>query len=97
MQSTQVPQNQNFLNRPPGQIPVTHGNVQPQLTMRGAVTANQQPAVTGPLPNQVAQGQAQPPGSMLRLPNPGANPQLLSRFSLRRREASYSCVFKSAP
>ncbi|KAI5097048.1 mediator of RNA polymerase II transcription subunit 25 isoform X3 [Silurus meridionalis] len=168
MQSTQVPQNQNFLNRPPGQIPVTHGNVQPQLTMRGAVTANQQPAVTGPLPNQVAQGQAQPPGSMLRLPNPGANPQLrslllsqqqpvrecvcvcvcvcethkqsphrgyimsvitlctfsacvcvcvcvrlnkqqllysgkcsceitVSRFSLRRREASYSCVFKSAP
>ncbi|KAI5619725.1 mediator of RNA polymerase II transcription subunit 25 isoform X3 [Silurus asotus] len=102
MQSTQVPQNQNFLNRPPGQIPVTHGNVQPQpvvvgmapvsqvtmmdeqqrqnnmLTMRGAVTANQQPAVTGPLPNQVAQGQAQPPGSMLRLPNPGANPQLRS-------------------
>ncbi|GAA6074154.1 mediator of RNA polymerase II transcription subunit 25 isoform X3, partial [Tachysurus ichikawai] len=32
MQSTQVPPNQNFLNRPPGQIPVTHGNVQPQVT-----------------------------------------------------------------
>ncbi|KAK3520098.1 hypothetical protein QTP70_013284 [Hemibagrus guttatus] len=102
MQSTQVPPNQNFLNRPPGQIPVTHGNVQPQpvvvgmapvsqvtmmdeqqrqnnmLTMRGAVTANQQPTVTGAPPNQVAQGQAQPPGAMLRLPNPGANPQLRS-------------------
>ncbi|XP_053474533.1 mediator of RNA polymerase II transcription subunit 25 isoform X1 [Ictalurus furcatus] len=102
MQSTQVPPSQNFLNRPPGQIPVTHGNVQPQpvvvgmapvsqvtmmdeqqrqnnmLTMRGAVTANQQPPVTGAPPNQVAQGQAQPPGAMLRLPNPGANPQLRS-------------------
>ncbi|XP_034166176.1 mediator of RNA polymerase II transcription subunit 25 isoform X1 [Pangasianodon hypophthalmus] len=102
MQSTQVPPNQNFLNRPPGQIPVTHGNVQPQpvvvgmapvsqvtmmdeqqrqnnmLTMRGAVTANQQPPVTSAPPNQVAQGQAQPPGAMLRLPNPGANPQLRS-------------------
>lgn len=36
MQPAQVPPNQNFLNRPPGQIPVTHGNVQPQVT-------NQQP------------------------------------------------------
>lgn len=78
MQATQVPPNQNFLNRPPGQIPVTHGSVQPQMTMRGAVTANQQPPVTGAPPNQVAQGQAQPPGAMLRLPNPGANPQLRS-------------------
>ncbi|KAK2829750.1 hypothetical protein Q7C36_017740 [Tachysurus vachellii] len=84
MQSTQVPPNQNFLNRPPGQIPVTHGNVQPQpvvvgmapvsqvtmmdeqqrqnnmLTMRGAVTANQQTPVTG-APTQS-----------------GANPQLRS-------------------
>ncbi|XP_035389423.1 mediator of RNA polymerase II transcription subunit 25 isoform X1 [Electrophorus electricus] len=48
------------------------------LTMRAAATANQQTPVTGPPPNQVAQGQAQPPGAMLRLPNPGANPQLRS-------------------
>ncbi|XP_076852706.1 mediator of RNA polymerase II transcription subunit 25 isoform X2 [Brachyhypopomus gauderio] len=98
----QVPPNQNFLNRPPGPIPVTHGNVQQQsvvvgmapvgqvtmmeeqqrqnnmLTMRAAATASQQPPVSGPPPNQVAQGQAQPPGAMLRLPNPGANPQLRS-------------------
>ncbi|XP_050962182.1 mediator of RNA polymerase II transcription subunit 25 isoform X5 [Labeo rohita] len=30
MQPGQVPPNQNFLNRPPGPIPVTHGNVQQQ-------------------------------------------------------------------
>ena len=36
MQSSQVPSNQTFLNRPPGPIPVTHGNVQQQVT-------NQQP------------------------------------------------------
>uniref|UniRef100_A0A4W4EEH1 Mediator of RNA polymerase II transcription subunit 25 n=1 Tax=Electrophorus electricus TaxID=8005 RepID=A0A4W4EEH1_ELEEL len=78
MQSGQVPPNQNFLNRPSGPIPVTHSNVQQQLTMRAAATANQQTPVTGPPPNQVAQGQAQPPGAMLRLPNPGANPQLRS-------------------
>ncbi|KAL7850146.1 hypothetical protein SRHO_G00194950 [Serrasalmus rhombeus] len=102
MQSGQVPSNQNFLNRPPGPIPVTHGNVQQQsvvvgmapvsqvtmmedqqrqnnmLTMRAAATANQQPPVSGAPPNQVAQGQPQPPGAMLRLPNPGANPQLRS-------------------
>ncbi|KAI4875360.1 hypothetical protein NFI96_022849 [Prochilodus magdalenae] len=152
MQSGQVPSNQNFLNRPPGPIPVTHGNVQQQtetaccsnplhfsshfvlsfiflfhpsfapvpctflflvllsrsisrclksvvvgmapvsqvalmedqqrqnnmLTMRAAATANQQPPVSGAPPNQVAQGQPQAPGGMLRLPNPGANPQLRS-------------------
>lgn len=77
MQTGQVPPNQNFLNRPPGPIPVTHGNVQQQLTMRAAATANQQPPVSGAPPNQVAQGQPQAPG-MLRLPNPGANPQLRS-------------------
>uniref|UniRef100_A0A673NC36 Mediator of RNA polymerase II transcription subunit 25 n=1 Tax=Sinocyclocheilus rhinocerous TaxID=307959 RepID=A0A673NC36_9TELE len=76
MQPGQVPPNQNFLNRPPGPIPVTHGNVQQQL--RAAATGNQQPPVTGAPPNQVAQVQAQPPGGMLRLPNPGANPQLRS-------------------
>ncbi|XP_016395598.1 mediator of RNA polymerase II transcription subunit 25 isoform X5 [Sinocyclocheilus rhinocerous] len=76
MQPGQVPPNQNFLNRPPGPIPVTHGNVQQQL--RAAITGNQQPPVTGAPPNQVAQAQAQPPGGMLRLPNPGANPQLRS-------------------
>ncbi|XP_050962181.1 mediator of RNA polymerase II transcription subunit 25 isoform X4 [Labeo rohita] len=76
MQPGQVPPNQNFLNRPPGPIPVTHGNVQQQL--RAAATGNQQPPVTGAPPNQVAQAQAQPPGGMLRLPNPGANPQLRS-------------------
>uniref|UniRef100_A0A3B1JLQ0 Mediator of RNA polymerase II transcription subunit 25 n=1 Tax=Astyanax mexicanus TaxID=7994 RepID=A0A3B1JLQ0_ASTMX len=102
MQTGQVPPNQNFLNRPPGPIPVTHGNVQQQsvvvgmapvsqvtmmedqqrqntmLTMRAAATANQQPPVSGAPPNQVAQGQPQAPGNMLRLPNPGANPQLRS-------------------
>uniref|UniRef100_A0A3B1KIU9 Mediator of RNA polymerase II transcription subunit 25 n=1 Tax=Astyanax mexicanus TaxID=7994 RepID=A0A3B1KIU9_ASTMX len=75
MQTGQVPPNQNFLNRPPGPIPVTHGNVQQQ---RAAATANQQPPVSGAPPNQVAQGQPQAPGNMLRLPNPGANPQLRS-------------------
>ncbi|XP_026064065.1 mediator of RNA polymerase II transcription subunit 25 isoform X3 [Carassius auratus] len=76
MQPGQVPPNQNFLNRPPGPIPVTLGNVQQQL--RAAAAGNQQPPVTGAPPNQVGQAQAQPPGGMLRLPNPGANPQLRS-------------------
>lgn len=31
MQPNQVPTNQNFLNRPPGPIPVSHGNVQQQV------------------------------------------------------------------
>lgn len=75
----QVQQNQNFLNRPAGPIPVSHGGVQQQMTMRAAGTANQQPPVTGAPPNQVAQGgQAPPQSTMLRLPNPGANPQLRS-------------------
>ncbi|XP_017274995.1 mediator of RNA polymerase II transcription subunit 25 isoform X2 [Kryptolebias marmoratus] len=103
MQPSQVPPNQNFLNRAPGPIPVSHGNVQQQsvvvgmppvsqvsimeeqqrqnnlMTMRAAGPTNQQPAVSGAPPNQVAQsGQAQPQGSILRLPNPGANPQLRS-------------------
>uniref|UniRef100_A0A8C1VF80 Mediator of RNA polymerase II transcription subunit 25 n=1 Tax=Cyprinus carpio TaxID=7962 RepID=A0A8C1VF80_CYPCA len=100
MQPGQVPPNQNFLNRPPGPIPVTHGNVQQQSVvvglpsvsqvilmedqqrqnnmLRAAATGNQQPPVTGAPPNQVGQAQAQPPGGMLRLPNPGANPQLRS-------------------
>lgn len=76
MQPGQVQPNQNFLNRPPGPIPVTHGNVPQQL--RAAATGNQQAPVTGAPPNQV-QGQAQAPGGgMLRLQNPGANPQLRS-------------------
>ncbi|XP_041735319.1 mediator of RNA polymerase II transcription subunit 25 isoform X4 [Coregonus clupeaformis] len=99
----QVQPNQNFLNRPQGPIPVSHGNVQQQsvvvgmpsvsqvtlmeeqqrqanlMTMRAASAANQQPPVTGAPPNQVTQGgQAPPQGAMLRLPNPGANPQLRS-------------------
>uniref|UniRef100_A0AAQ6APF6 Mediator of RNA polymerase II transcription subunit 25 n=1 Tax=Amphiprion ocellaris TaxID=80972 RepID=A0AAQ6APF6_AMPOC len=75
----QVPQNQNFLNRPPGPIPVSHGNVQPQMTMRATGPTNQQPPVSGAPPNQVAQsGQAPPQGQILRLSNPGANPQLRS-------------------
>lgn len=99
MQPGQVPSNQNFLNRPPGPIPVTHGNVQQQSVvvglpsvsqvtlmedqqrqnnmLRAAATGNQQPPVTGAPPNQ-GQAQAQAPGGMLRLPNPGANPQLRS-------------------
>uniref|UniRef100_A0A673XB00 Mediator of RNA polymerase II transcription subunit 25 n=1 Tax=Salmo trutta TaxID=8032 RepID=A0A673XB00_SALTR len=73
----QVQPNQNFLNRPQGPIPVSHGNVQQQVLASGA--PNQQPSVTGAPPNQVAQGgQAPPQGAMLRLPNPGANPQLRS-------------------
>uniref|UniRef100_A0A8C7QG07 Mediator of RNA polymerase II transcription subunit 25 n=1 Tax=Oncorhynchus mykiss TaxID=8022 RepID=A0A8C7QG07_ONCMY len=73
----QVQPNQNFLNRPQGPIPVSHGNVQQQVLASGA--PNQQPPVTGAPPNQVAQGgQAPPQGAMLRLPNPGANPQLRS-------------------
>ncbi|XP_059411890.1 mediator of RNA polymerase II transcription subunit 25-like isoform X4 [Carassius carassius] len=100
MQPGQVPPNQNFLNRPPGPIPVTLGNVQQQSVvvglpsvsqvilmedqqrqnnmLRAAAAGNQQPPVTGAPPNQVGQAQAQPPGGMLRLPNPGANPQLRS-------------------
>lgn len=50
-----------------------------QLTMRAAGPANQQPPVSGAPPNQVAQsGQAPPQGPILRLSNPGANPQLRS-------------------
>ncbi|XP_068192631.1 mediator of RNA polymerase II transcription subunit 25 isoform X2 [Antennarius striatus] len=79
MQPGQVAPNQNFLNRPPGPIPVAHGNVQQQMTMRAAGPANQQPPVSGAPPNQVAQsGQAPPQGPILRLSNPGANPQLRS-------------------
>ncbi|XP_069565103.1 mediator of RNA polymerase II transcription subunit 25 isoform X4 [Brachyistius frenatus] len=79
MQPGQVPPNQNFLNRPPGPIPVSHGNVQQQMTMRAAGPANQQPPGGGAPPNQVAQGgQAPPQGPILRLSNPGANPQLRS-------------------
>lgn len=79
MQTGQVPQNPNFLNRPAGPIPVSHGNVQPQMTMRAAGPANQQAPVAGAPPNQVAQGgQAPPQGAILRLSNPGANPQLRS-------------------
>uniref|UniRef100_A0A671Y9N3 Mediator of RNA polymerase II transcription subunit 25 n=1 Tax=Sparus aurata TaxID=8175 RepID=A0A671Y9N3_SPAAU len=70
----QVAPNQNFLNRPPGPIPVSHGNVQ-----QATGPANQQPPVSGAPPNQVAQGgQAQAQGPILRLSNPGANPQLRS-------------------
>ncbi|XP_008327857.1 mediator of RNA polymerase II transcription subunit 25 isoform X2 [Cynoglossus semilaevis] len=79
MQPGQVPPNQNFLNRAPGPIPVSHGNVQQQMALRAAVPANQQPPVNGAPPNQVAQGgQAPPQGPILRLSNPGANPQLRS-------------------
>ncbi|XP_076609112.1 mediator of RNA polymerase II transcription subunit 25 isoform X3 [Chaetodon auriga] len=86
MQPGQVAPNQNFLNRAPGPIPVSHGNVQQQtsktflqMTMRAAGPANQQPPVSGAPPNQVAQsGQAPPQGPILRLSNPGANPQLRS-------------------
>ncbi|XP_070779194.1 mediator of RNA polymerase II transcription subunit 25 isoform X4 [Enoplosus armatus] len=79
MQPGQVAANPNFLNRPPGPIPVSHGNVQQQMTMRAAGPANQQPPVSGAPPNQVAQGgQAPPQGPILRLSNPGANPQLRS-------------------
>ncbi|XP_051244668.1 mediator of RNA polymerase II transcription subunit 25 isoform X2 [Dicentrarchus labrax] len=103
MQPGQVAPNQNFLNRPPGPIPVSHGNVQQQsvvvgmppvsqvsmmeeqqrqnnmMTMRATGPANQQPPVSGAPPNQVAQGgQAPPQGPILRLSNPGANPQLRS-------------------
>ncbi|XP_077940118.1 mediator of RNA polymerase II transcription subunit 25 isoform X6 [Gasterosteus aculeatus] len=79
MQPVQVAPNQNFLNRPPGPIPVSHGNVQQQMAMRAAGPANQQPPVGGAPPNQIAQsGQAQAQGPILRLSNPGANPQLRS-------------------
>ncbi|XP_047428604.1 mediator of RNA polymerase II transcription subunit 25 isoform X3 [Mugil cephalus] len=103
MPPSQVP-NQNFLNRPPGPIPSSHGNVQQQqsvvvgmppvsqvsmmeeqqrqnnmMTMRAAGPNNQQPPVSGAPPNQVAQsGQSQAQGPILRLSNPGANPQLRS-------------------
>lgn len=46
--------------------------------MRAAVPANQQPQPGAP-PNQVAQSGPPPPqGPILRLSNPGANPQLRS-------------------
>ncbi|XP_034046261.1 mediator of RNA polymerase II transcription subunit 25 isoform X2 [Thalassophryne amazonica] len=78
MQPGQVPPNQTF-NRPPGPIPVSHGNVPQQMSMRAAGPANQQPPVGSAPPNQVAQsGQAPPQGPILRLSNPGANPQLRS-------------------
>lgn len=49
------------------------------MTMRAAVPANQQPPVSGAPPTQVAQsGQTPPQGPILRLSNPGANPQLRS-------------------
>ncbi|KAM9393033.1 mediator of RNA polymerase II transcription subunit 25 isoform 5-T5 [Pholidichthys leucotaenia] len=78
-----VPPNQNFLNRPagpgPGPIPVSHGSIQQQMTMRAAGPTSQQPPVSVAPPNQVAQsGQAPPQGPILRLSNPGANPQLRS-------------------
>uniref|UniRef100_A0AAX7SMM3 Mediator of RNA polymerase II transcription subunit 25 n=1 Tax=Astatotilapia calliptera TaxID=8154 RepID=A0AAX7SMM3_ASTCA len=73
MQPNQVPPNQNFINRAPGPIPVSHGNVQ------AAGPTNQQPPVSGAPPNQVpTSGQAPPQGPILRLTNPGANPQLRS-------------------
>ncbi|XP_077387949.1 mediator of RNA polymerase II transcription subunit 25 isoform X2 [Festucalex cinctus] len=103
MQPGQVQANQNFLNRPPGPIPVPHGNVQQQsvvvgmppvsqvtmmeeqqrqnnmMSMRAAGPNSQQPPVSGAPPNQVTQGgQAPPQGPILRLANPGANPQLRS-------------------
>ncbi|KAM9783817.1 mediator of RNA polymerase II transcription subunit 25 isoform X2 [Syngnathus typhle] len=79
MQPGQVPPNQNFLNRPPGPIPVSHGNVRQQMSMRAAGPNSQQPPVSGAPPNQVTQGgQAPPQGPILRLANPGANPQLRS-------------------
>ncbi|KAM8825372.1 mediator of RNA polymerase II transcription subunit 25 isoform 4-T4 [Synchiropus picturatus] len=103
MQPGQVQQNPNFLARPAGPIPVSHGNVQQQsvvvgmppvsqvtmmeeqqrqnsmMTMRTAGPNNQQPPVSGAPPNQVAQsGQAPPQAPILRLSNPGANPQLRS-------------------
>ncbi|KAI1884702.1 hypothetical protein AGOR_G00229140 [Albula goreensis] len=101
MQQSAVPPNQNFLNRPQGPIPVSHGNVpqqsvvsgMPQVSqvtmmedqqrqsnlLRASATANQQTPVTGAPPSQGGQGgQAPPQAPMLRLPNPGANPQLRS-------------------
>ncbi|XP_056263122.1 mediator of RNA polymerase II transcription subunit 25 isoform X2 [Pseudoliparis swirei] len=102
-QPVQVAPNQNFLNRPPGPSPVSHGNVQQQsvgvgmppvsqgsvmeeqqrqnnmVPMRAAGPANQQSPGGSAPPSQVAQsGQAQPQGPILRLSNPGANPQLRS-------------------
>lgn len=48
------------------------------MSMRAAVPTNQQQQAGAP-PNQVAQsGQAPPQGPILRLSNPGANPQLRS-------------------
>lgn len=77
MQPGQVPPNQNFMNRAPGPgIPVSHSNVQQQMAMRATGPANQQPPVSGAPPTQG--GQAQSQGQILRLSNPGANPQLRS-------------------
>lgn len=77
MQPGQVPPNQNFMNRAPGPgIPVSHGNVQQQMAMRATGPASQQPPVSGAPPTQG--GQAQSQGQILRLSNPGANPQLRS-------------------
>ncbi|XP_071323090.1 mediator of RNA polymerase II transcription subunit 25 isoform X2 [Trachinotus anak] len=41
MQPGQVPPNQNFLNRPPGPIPVSHGNVQQQSVVVGMPSVSQ--------------------------------------------------------
>ncbi|KAK2833054.1 hypothetical protein Q5P01_016943 [Channa striata] len=41
MQTGQVPPNQNFLNRPPGPIPISHGNVQQQSVVVGMPPVSQ--------------------------------------------------------
>ncbi|XP_042576252.1 mediator of RNA polymerase II transcription subunit 25-like isoform X5 [Cyprinus carpio] len=59
MQPGQVPPNQNFLNRPPGPIPVTHGNVQQQGGMQGMQGMHPIQQMVHPAPGGGAQMQPQ--------------------------------------
>lgn len=64
--------------------------------MRPAVAPNQQPQAGAP-PNQVAQsGQGPPQGSILRLSNPGANPQLRSLLLSQQQPVRIGRVAEAA-
>ncbi|XP_064172630.1 mediator of RNA polymerase II transcription subunit 25 isoform X3 [Anguilla rostrata] len=64
---------------PVSQVTMMEDQQRQSNLLRAAATANQQTPGTGAPPSQGGQGgQAPPQAPMLRLPNPGANPQLRS-------------------
>ncbi len=63
------------------------------MTMRTAGSANQQPPVSGAPPNQVAQSNP-PQGPILRLSNPGANPQLRSLLLSQQQPVRVQQMFE---